>query len=66
MNSENSTSQMNQVIPQKDPQNNDARKIVGTTGRLLNFLWLGSRVGKLRCYVGLKIVGSDRIGGTHS
>ena len=30
--SENSTLRLNQVKPQKEPQNNDARKIVGATG----------------------------------
>jgi hypothetical protein len=31
MNSENSTLRLNQVKPQKEPQNNDVRKIVGAT-----------------------------------
>ena len=49
MNSENSTLRLNQVKPQKEPQNNDARKIVGVTGRLLNFLgpaWQAGKTGK--------------------
>jgi len=38
---------LNQVKPQKEPQNNDARKIVGATRRLLNFFWQASRAWKL-------------------
>ena len=58
MNGETSTLQLNQEKRQKEPQNNDARKTVGTTGRLLNFFWQASRAWKLEFDGNSKMVNS--------